>query len=243
MAENVHPPASTQEIAQEDSFTFDCHKGVSCFTECCRMLELALSPYDVLRLRHSTGKTSAELLDQYIIEEQEPGEPFPRFYLTMVDDGRASCVFVSKDGCTIYKDRPAACRTYPLGRAVQKQYDGTVKEHFILIKENHCQGFLQQTCQTPVEYTTDQDITIYNRFNDLIATILQHPSIQNGFIPSKKQVELYTLALYDLDSFRAKIVSGEFALSLGESCDIENDEQLLEIGIGWITTQLYSQFK
>ena len=99
------------------SFTFACHPGVPCFTDCCRMLELALTPYDVLRLRKATGLTSRELLENYIITEQDPGEPFPRFYLTMVDDGRASCVFVSPQGCTVYPHRPSACRAYPLGRA------------------------------------------------------------------------------------------------------------------------------
>jgi len=206
------------------------------------MLELALSPYDVLRLRHSMGKSSTELLAQYIIEEQDPGEPFPRFYLTMVDDGRASCVFVSKDGCTVYKDRPAACRTYPLGRAAQLRGDGSVQEHFILIEENHCEGFKEATVQTPLLYTVDQELEAYNSFNDAVAEILQHDTIKKGFIPSGKQIELFTIALYDLDRFKQMIVQRDLIVPGADAIDIENDEQLLKLSISLISTELFSQF-
>lgn len=233
-------PITTKPIKPEDSFAFSCHKGVSCFTECCRMLELALSPYDVLRLRHSTGKTSTELLEQYIIMEQEPAEPFPRFYLTMVDDGRASCVFVSKDGCTVYGDRPAACRTYPLGRAVQKNTDGTVCEQFIIIQENHCRGFFEPTSQTPIEYTADQELSRYNVFNDLLAGILQHDMIRKGFIPSKKQVDLFILALYNLDDFRRQVQIGRIVYSDAKHIEQLSDEELLEKNLTWLTKQLFN---
>lgn len=232
-------PITTKVVKPEDSFAFSCHKGVSCFTECCRMLELALSPYDVLRLRYSTGKTSTELLDQYIIMEQEPAEPFPRFYLTMVDDGRASCVFVSKDGCTVYEDRPGACRTYPLGRALQKGTDGTDSEHFIIIQENHCRGFFEPTSQTPTEYTADQKLSRYNYFNDLVAAILQHDMIRKGLIPSKKQVDLYVLALYDLDGFRRQIAKDQIVFPDAKHIAELNDEEMLERNINWITSQIF----
>ncbi len=235
-------PITTKPIKPEDSFAFSCHKGVSCFTECCRMLELALSPYDVLRLRHATGKTSTELLDQYIIMEQEPIEPFPRFYLTMVDDGRASCVFVSKDGCTVYGDRPAACRTYPLGRAVQKNTDGTVCEHFVIIQENHCCGFFEPTSQTPIEYTADQELSRYNHFNDLFAGILQNDMIRKGLIPSKNQVDLFILALYDIDGFRRQVRIGRIVFPDAENIEELSDEELLEKNLTWITNQLFNKF-
>ena len=229
-------------INKEDSFSFACHKGVSCFTECCRMLELALSPYDLLRLRYSTGKTSTELLDQFVIMEQAPGEPFPRFYLTMIDDGQASCVFVSPLGCTVYTDRPAACRTYPLGRGVQKAADGAIREHFIVIKENHCRGFREPAVQTPLEYMAGQKLSRYNYFNDLLAAILRHDSILKGFIPSQKQIDLFTLALYDLDRFREMITKGELRFLAAAGLATEDDEQLLEAAMNWISEQLFAQF-
>jgi hypothetical protein len=237
---------TTKDIQADDPFVFACHKGVSCFTECCRMLELALSPYDLLRLRKSTGKSSTELLNQYVIMEQEPAEPFPRFYLTMIDDGRASCVFVSAKGCTVYKDRPGACRTYPLGRAVQRHGDGSLDEQFVIVQEEHCHGFFEKTQQTPVEYTADQELHDFNRFNDLMAEIFLHESIGKGFIPSKKQIDLFTLALYDLDRFREMIVDGTIDLSsAGEftKTKLTDDEYLLERSIAWVKQLLFSPFR
>lgn len=242
MEDTPQHPVVTKEIANDDSFSFACHKGIGCFTECCRMLELALSPYDVLRLRYATKLSSSELLEQYIIEEQEPGEPFPRFYLTMVDDGRASCVFVRKDGCAIYEHRPGACRTYPLGRAAVIEQNSNTKEHFILVKEPHCLGFKEKDTQTPLEYIEDQELEVYNQFNDKVAQILQHEVIRNGFIPSKKQSELFTLALYNLDTFRQLVERGELAVAGSATITLDNDEQLLNLAIDFIKKELFSQF-
>lgn len=118
-------PENIARIAPGEPFSFNCSPGIDCFTDCCRQLELALTPYDVLRLRYATNLTSSKLLDRYIIKEQEDTDVFPRFYLTMVDDGKASCVFVTPQGCSIYGHRPGACRTYPLGRATVRKKTGS----------------------------------------------------------------------------------------------------------------------
>lgn len=209
------------------------------------MLELALTPYDVLRLRIATGLTSSQLFDDYIIIEQEPGEPFPRFYLTMVDDGRASCVFVAEQGCTVYKHRPAACRAYPLGRAVERDKNGTVEEHFVLVKEDHCQGFAEPVVQNALKYSTGQELLTYNRFNDAIAVILQHDSIRKGFIPSAKQIDLFILALYNIDTFREMMLNGlidSISLTPTEKHRLKNDEELLVFAIDWLRQQIFAPF-
>lgn len=244
MVDSIPLPEYVSRIEGDQLFAFACHPGVPCFTECCRMLELALSPYDVLRLRKATGLSSEALLAEYIIIEQEPGEPFPRFYLTMVDDGRDSCVFVGKSGCTVYDHRPAACRAYPLGRAAQRTDPSGVIEHFVLIRENHCQGFLEPKRQTPTQYGLDQDLTIYNRYSDMVATILQHPMIREGFIPSPPRIELFTLALYNLDTFRALLLAGRLAqvrLSPKEKAQLHDDEQLLVFAIETVHRHLFTE--
>ncbi len=210
------------------------------------MLELALTPYDVLRLRLATGLTSGQLLDGYIIIEQDPGEPFPRLYLTMVDDGRASCVFVGKQGCTVYAHRPSACRAYPLGRALKRCENGTMEEHFVLMKEAHCQGFAEPVPQNAVQYSIEQELVVYNRFNDAIATILQHDSIRRGLILSAKQIDLFILTLYNIDSFREMVFSdrrGDIMLTPSEKNDLKSDdEKLLLFGINWLKKQLFGSF-
>ncbi len=236
-------PEHLQPLKQGEVFNFSCHKDVSCFTECCRMLNLQLTPYDMLRLRRATGKNSSAVLEQYVIEEQQPGEPFPQFYLTMIDDGRASCVFVSPKGCTIYANRPSACRTYPVGRGASRERDKSIREQFILLKEPHCKGFREKEEFTPESYMTNQELETYNAFNDALLPLLQHPAIQQGFVPSGKQKELFTLALYNIDSFREHIVAKTFdSINAAEQKrhSTSSDEELLLFAIHWLQKELFS---
>ncbi|EKD37826.1 MAG: hypothetical protein ACD_75C00977G0002 [uncultured bacterium] len=245
MVSEAHLPEYVTRLDSRETFTFACHSGVRCFTDCCRMLELALTPYDVLRLRKATGLTSRELLEHYIITEQDPGEPFPRFYLTMVDDGRASCVFVSPEGCTVYPHRPSACRAYPLGRAAVRTGNGTILEHFVIMKETHCRGFLEATQQTPLQYSIDQELTVYNTFNDAVVQILQHDAIRQGLIPARKDIELFTLALYDLDTFRQMLMEDKVELTIlsqPEKNRLQEDEELLLFAIELLKRQLFGIF-
>lgn len=208
------------------------------------MLELALSPYDVMRLRKATGLNSEELLKKYIIIEQETGEAFPRLYLTMVDDGRESCVFVTQDGCAIYKHRPGACRTYPLGRAVRRTASGT-QEHFILVKEKHCLGFCENVSRTPKDYSDNQELPSYYRFNDLVIKILQHQAIRDGYIPSHQDVDFFVLALYNLDTFRRLLFEDRLEhthLTHEEKSRLLDDENLLEFAINVVHQRIFAPF-
>ncbi len=244
MADPTNLPQHISQIDGDAVFSFDCHPQVKCFTECCRLLELALTPYDVLRLRQATGLTSEELLAKYTIIEQDPGEAFPRLYLSMVDDGRASCVFVGKDGCSVYAHRPGACRTYPLGRAVART-DSGVQEHFVIMQEKHCQGFLEAEKQTPRGYSHTQGVALYNQFNDAVLEILQHQAIRNGFIPSHQNVELFILALYNLDTFRGVLLGDRLdfiTLNSKEKEHLQDDENLLKFGISFLQKHIFSQF-
>ncbi|MFH0781508.1 MAG: YkgJ family cysteine cluster protein [Pseudomonadota bacterium] len=243
MVTTALPQENICRIDSTQAFSFACHPGVKCFTECCRLLELALTPYDVLRLRKATGLTSEELLEKYIICEQDPGEAFPRLYLTMVDDGRASCIFVGKDGCSVYEHRPGACRAYPLGRAVTRTDTGA-QEHFVILKETHCQGFLEAAKQSPTQYCHDQELTLYNQFNDAVLEILQHDAIRRGFIPSHRHVELFVLALYNLDTFRRTLLDDRLehiTLNYNEKMQLQNDENLLKFGITVLNRLIFAQ--
>lgn len=234
-------PRNMKQIAAGEQFAFSCHHGVSCFTECCRMLELALSPYDILRLRQALGLLSSEVLDRYVIKEFDTDDVFPRYYLTMVDDGRASCVFVNPEGCQVYRDRPGACRAYPLGRAAIRNTVGKTDEKFILIQEEHCLGFAQEHTQTAQEYSQEQGLVEYNMFTDALGKLTMHPKIAEGFRPSEEQRDLFHLALYDIDSFREKLFIGDLSLE-GVQCpesDVD-DEQLLLFAIDWLTHSFFS---
>lgn len=232
-------PDHVNRIERGESFFFLCHKNVRCFTDCCRELELALTPYDVLRMRRATGLTSAELHRRYIIEEKSPDRCFPDFYLTMVDNGKASCVFVTPEGCSIYQDRPGACRTYPLGRGVTRN-GTTVSEQFILLREPHCRGFGENTVQTVHSFMKSQDLEPYNRFNEMMTEITQHEKIVPDMTLSDEQYRIYRLALFDPDSFRTQLLDKRIESPLKIPGQIAtDDEALLEFGMQFVKERLF----
>ncbi|MCB2181809.1 MAG: YkgJ family cysteine cluster protein [Desulfobulbaceae bacterium] len=198
----LHFPPHVRKLQEDEKFTFSCHPGVTCFTECCRELELALTPYDVLRLRTALGISSQEFLDAYAIVECEKEDVFPNVYLGMVDDGRASCPFVSPKGCLVYAGRPAPCRTYPLGRGAWQDQQGDNHTFYVLLTESHCDGFSENTEQTIKLWIEDQRLGPYFEANDLLVPLLQHEKIKQGFRPNAMQQDLYISTLYNLENFK-----------------------------------------
>lgn len=233
-------PESVQRLTEDETFCFACHPGVQCFTECCRLLELPLTPYDVLRLRRGTGLSSSQLHDRFIIEEMLEEDIFPKYYLTMVDDGRASCVFVGPDGCNVYEHRPGACRAYPLGRAAMRACGNRIVEYHVLLKEDHCKGFAETTSQNAGEYCREQGLDVYNEFNDKLAPLIQHSQIRQGtYRPTEEQIRLYRLALYDLDTFRECLEKKDPSLPACPDDIPEDDATLLLLGIDLLVNSLF----
>jgi uncharacterized protein len=230
-------------IETEEMFSFLCYPGVSCFTHCCRQLELSLTPYDVLRLKNATGLTSSAFLEKFVIIEQENSDTFPRLYLTMIDDGNASCVFVSDHGCTVYEDRPGACRAYPMGRAAMLTEQDTIEDFYVLLKEDHCHGFDLNQRQTPTQYCQEQGLSFYNHINDAVAVILQHEKVRQGMALSKEQIGDYILSLYDLDTFRKMIATDQLPhipLNAAQRQELERDEPMLLFAIDWLKNSLFA---
>lgn len=240
-------PEHFQSISAEQEFSFACHPGVPCFTECCRELDLALSPYDVLRLKKAVGLTSNQFLEQYVLVEWQEDQVLPTCYLTMVDDGRASCVFVNQHGCSVYADRPGSCRAYPVGRGVTRNEGGALTESLVLLQEPHCRGFAEPCPQTARTYLQEQELDLYNQFNDALLPLYQHRSIRDKtFRPTRYQFDQYMLALYDLDQFRKEMVNGRIALQRPlTSRQLKglagDDEELLLLGIEWLLQEWFGE--
>lgn len=202
-------PRNVRRLGDHERFRFGCHPGVPCFTECCRQLDLALSPYDVLRLCAGLNIPAAEFLDRYAVVEKNGEDPFPTVFLAMVDDGRATCPFVTEKGCSVYRDRPGACRTYPVGRGAYLDENRGPAELFVLLTEPHCRGFEDGPELTVADWVDDQELAIYNKFNDLLLPLLQHRRIKEGFRPDDRRQQRYLEVLYNLDAFRRETATPE----------------------------------
>ena len=239
-------PENVRKLPPGELFQFRCHPGVDCFTDCCRQLELALTPYDVLRLKQALKLTSSEFLERHAVIEQEQEDVFPMVYLGMVDDGRASCPFVTSEGCIIYKDRPGACRVYPLGRAAFQNPDGKVGDFHVLITEPHCHGFQEKKEQGLGDWIQDQGLEPYNEFNDLVLSIIQHDKVKQGAQFTEDQIKKYMISLYDIDAFANLIKQPEFKgldsfPEVSREDIIGDDKALLRFGISWIRHELFGE--
>ena len=245
----MHPGIQQEyirKLGDSEHFQFLCHPGIKCYNECCRMLELALTPYDVLRLRKKLGLTSSDFLEQYAVVELDEGHLFPQVYLGMVDDGRGSCPFVTPKGCTVYQNRPGACRTYPLGRGAFQTADGKQHEMFVLLQEPHCKGFTEKKQQIVQLWLESQELEAYKRCNDTVMTILHHEKIKNGLKLNQEQVEKFLLALYNLDDFRAQILNNKIKLHFSLTPEISetirsDDKEMLNISIQWLRHELFGE--
>lgn len=231
-------PEHVRPLPPDETFRFGCHPGVTCFTDCCRELELALTPYDVLRLSDHLRLAPSTFLDRYAVVEQGEDTAFPRVFLGMLDDGRASCPFVTASGCRVYADRPGACRTYPLGRGAFTTPDGTRHERHVLLNEPHCHGFSEGDQQDIAAWQKDQELADYNAMNDELLPILHHPRLKDG-PPTEEEVEIF-LSLYSLDTFRRQLLDGSLALPFPSTADehqelVKEDLALLRLGIRWLS--------
>ena len=64
-------------MSLDDSFVFQCHQKLACFTHCCQDVSIVLTPYDVLRLKKALGIDSSEFLQRYTISPFSQDQKFP----------------------------------------------------------------------------------------------------------------------------------------------------------------------
>ncbi len=234
---------SLPEVTEQDTFCFACHPKVPCFNACCSNLYLMLTPYDVLRLRQNLNKTSNDFIRHYVDVKQAPETNFPQLFLRMSDDMQKSCPFVAASGCTVYEDRPGACRTYPLGRATRVVEKDNEQERFFLVQEEHCAGFQPAPGNilciwTPKSWLADQEVEAYNSHNDKLMQLMNKIKSAEKKL-SAGQANMAALALFQLDNF-AQFMADSALLSRLDITDeykttiLADEETRLDFAIKWM---------
>ncbi len=239
-------------LGYNSKFQFECHKGVSCFTKCCRGIKITLTPYDIIRLKNRLELSSEEFLaiytDIHLLEKTD----LPVVTLKLLDDELTSCPFVKDEGCIIYEDRPTTCRYYPLGVATLSQQatgedEGDEDEFFFFVKEPHCKGFDEPKEWTVAEWRRDQGVDIHDDINagwtDLIVRKRSFP--QNVKL-SEKSKKMFFTACYDIDKFKRFVFESSFLdlykVDAEEVEKMREDEiALLEFGYRWLKSILYKE--
>jgi Fe-S-cluster containining protein len=107
-------PIEPVKLCLSDTIQFRCHKEIACFNQCCKHIDILLTPYDILRLKKRLGLTSSEFLAQYTVPYEMDQHGMPGVKIRTADDNLA-CPFLQPEGCSVYEDRPSACRYYASG--------------------------------------------------------------------------------------------------------------------------------
>jgi Fe-S-cluster containining protein len=232
-------------VSPNDLMQFDCSSNNICFNECCRDLNQALTPYDILRMKNNLDISSSKFLKTYTSMHYGPESGLPVVEFKPNPGTGHACPFVKPEGCSVYEDRPASCRMYPLARAIARSREtGVVMEYFALIEEPHCKGFGKKTDKTVRQWLGGQDVDKHNQQNDKLMELI---SLKNRILPGKLEgfmADKFYLALYDLDEFRTQIFEKnllkKFTIqkSVLENIKID-DEALMDFGIEWVKYELF----
>ena len=158
---------SNRKLLEDESFIFECHPDMDCFTRCCRDADMYLYPYDIIRLKSRLALSSEQFLEQHTTLAFRDNPFFPSVMLKMSDKEDKACPFLSSHGCSVYEDRPFSCRAYPLERAVARvTQENRPKEMYFLVRHSHCSGHQEIRKWTVPEWLDDQQIKDYNKIND-----------------------------------------------------------------------------
>ncbi len=215
MSEKFDLPHQSDMVPQKlelgSELRFDCRPGISCWNACCKRADVTLTPYDVIRMKDRLGMGSSEFLKAHTVPYRMDQDGIPGIKLRTDDDG--ACLFVTDEGCSIYSDRPTACRYYPLGHMAMKMADAKTDEaYYFLVREEHCKGHEEDRVRTIKEYRKDLGIVDYDGYNrEWLQIMLKKkssgPSI--GQLP-EATLQLFFMASFDMDRFRRFVMSDQF---------------------------------
>jgi Fe-S-cluster containining protein len=249
MADNSITPEKilkeTARLGLDDRFTFACNPQLSCFGHCCHDVTIVLTPYDVLRMKRSRGIDSSEFLEQYTLRLQNAEQKFPIVILRMEEQSKR-CQFLSEQGCGIYRDRPWACRMYPLGLAEPKSPTPNDMPFHFVIQEDICKGHSEGVSLSVREWLECQGIQEFEMMAGSFKELTLHDFWNSGKALTPQQSDMFYMACYDLDRFRRFVFETRF-LSLFEVDEARvealrsDDQELLDFGMQWLRFSIFGE--
>ena len=223
-------------------FNFRCAPDVKCYMSCCRKLDLILYPYDIIRLKARLSISSGKFMRRHTRLGQSSHPFFPSVMLRMSENEEQTCPFLDSNGCTVYEDRPTACRTYPLERAVARNLNrGRPEEYYFMTSHPYCLGHQESREWTVKAWLKDQKVQHYNAVNDLWAEIdtlfAQNPWQGEGAGGPRQQMAF--MACYTIDDFRRfaeeNRLFDQFRIESSRRRILEHDDEaLLKFAFEWL---------
>ncbi len=256
---NTAGPVEPVRLTEDDGFMFHCHRGVACWNKCCTGADVTLTPNDILRLAARLDMRPREFVKDYTVPAiwEAAGLPVAKLKMTgetgNEGNGLGPCSFVAEEGCTVYEDRPATCRYYPIGFGTFKTKDADdVSDFHFLIKEEHCEGHSEAKSQSVREFRLEQGVEDYDRVNrgwiDILMKMASWKTLggPQGRDVSPQTKQMFFMVSTDIDGFREFVLHTKFL----DTYDIdedkialikENDEALLQLGFDWLKNVMFNE--
>ncbi len=249
-------PVQPTRYRRGDTLRFSCHRAVSCWNECCHNTQITLTPYDLIRLGRNLEIRTSQVTARYAVPTlHEPsGMPVLRLGMQEAAGARKPCVFLDPEhGCSVYRDRPAACRYYPLGLASVKMKGHDAPEDFyFLVKEPHCKGHEQPKEQTVAQFLENQQVAEYDEHNrDWIHILMKLASWKSlggpwGKEPDQRVRQMFLMVSADPDAFRRFVFGSSFlekyAVDPAMRAQLESDDEALQrLGFDWLRAVLFNE--
>lgn len=209
-----------QKLTLDSKIKFRCHPGVRCFTACCGGIKIVLTPYDILQLIKRLDMPAHEFLGKYTVPTYLEKTDMPGVMLKLREEDN-KCPFVTPEGCTVYTDRPSACRYYPVGMADfheggtkdadGNEISGDEEKFFFVVKEDHCKGFEEDKEWTVREWRADQGVDVRDEMNkEWLRLVMRRKSFGAQAELSEPAKRMFFMASTDLAHFRRFIFESSF---------------------------------
>ena len=244
------PTSPVMPTTMEGSATlqFQCRKGIACWNACCSNIDISLTPYDIVRLKARFELASHEFLTRYTVPYEMEKDGIAGVKLNPVDGGTA-CRFMTEAGCSVYEDRPTACRYYPVALlSMRKQDEAFDRQVYAIVKEDHCLGHAEPCTQAIDDYRRAQGVTEYDELAHGWRQLILKKKSSGPTVgkPSKRSLELFFMVCYDIDRFRAFVASEGFATIYDLPPDemretLEDDVRLLQFGFRFLRQVLFGE--
>lgn len=241
-------PVVPKMVGPEHVIQFSCHKGIGCWNACCSNIDISLTPYDIIRLKKRLGISSTEFLREYTVPHEMEKDGIAGVKFRPVDNGTA-CRFMKPEGCSVYEDRPTACRYYPVALlSMRKQDEYTDTESYALVKEDHCKGHEVARSVSIADYRKEQGVEEYDELaRGWRQLILKKKSAGPAIgAPSLKSRQLFFMACYDVDTFHDFVESEAFGKLFKLPADekamlMADDVELMQFAFRFLKQVLFGE--
>jgi len=242
------------KLSKDSKIQFRCHPGVSCFTACCGSIKIVLTPYDILMLTKRLQIPAHEFLHLYTLPTYLEKTDMPGVMIKMREEDD-KCPFVTPDGCTVYTDRPTACRYYPVGMAdfheggsrdaAGNEVTSAEEKFFFLVKEDYCKGHEEDKQWTVGEWRADQGVDVRDEMNrEWLRLVMRRKSFGLQATLSEQAKRMFFMASTDLSHFRRFIFESSFLDTYELDPEVlekirEDDVELMHFSFDYLANSIF----